>query len=214
MVVVLPAPLAPRKPKTSPRGDLERQPVEGRRRAEALGDVIDVEAHAAEDSPGSSATHPLPLSQCNRCPVRPPSSRSSPNGVRSSRDANGPRLHPCGPRRRPPRDRLGRRPRDRLRHDDAALALSVRILPRRGRDARLARQRPDADRRADPAGRRRDGRRLRHRPDLGGRPSHGYYTFTLLRDRCPCPTCTARRAAAVPAAPGETIGSTRHEEHA
>ena len=25
----------------------------------------------------------------------------------------------------------------------------------------------------------------------------GYYTFTLLRDRCPCEICTAQRAAAV-----------------
>ena len=39
----------------------------------------------------------------------------------------------------------------------------------------------------------------------------GYYTFTLLRDRCPCPECAARarqrRAVA-------TVGRRRHEEHA
>ncbi len=80
--------------------------------------------------------------------------------------------HPCRPRRRAPRDRLGRRPRDGLRHPHPPLALPVRLLPRRGRPARLARQRPDADRRADPARRRRDGRRLRHRADLGRRPPH------------------------------------------
>ena len=51
------------------------------------------------------------------------SSRSSPNGVRSSRCKRPPSPSmPTG--RRPPRDRLGRRPRDRLRHDDPALALS------------------------------------------------------------------------------------------
>ena len=42
----------------------------------------------------------------------------------------------------------------------------------------------------------------------------GYYTFTLLRDRCPCPACTARRAGVAPTSATQTIGSTRHEEHA
>jgi DUF971 family protein len=40
----------------------------------------------------------------------------------------------------------------------------------------------------------------------------GYYTFTMLRDRCPCEECTAARhgaATAGPAASGD-----RHEEHA
>jgi DUF971 family protein len=37
----------------------------------------------------------------------------------------------------------------------------------------------------------------------------GYYTFTMLRDRCPCPDCSARREAASAA-----IGGDRHEEHA
>jgi DUF971 family protein len=41
----------------------------------------------------------------------------------------------------------------------------------------------------------------------------GYYTFTMLRDRCPCDACTARRQAGA-----TTVGSTavadRHEEHA
>ena len=45
IVVVLPAPFAPRKPKTSPRGDLEGQAVEGDGRAEPLGDVVDRKAH-------------------------------------------------------------------------------------------------------------------------------------------------------------------------
>jgi DUF971 family protein len=43
----------------------------------------------------------------------------------------------------------------------------------------------------------------------------GYYTFTMLRDRCPCPACTAARPAAAP--PGATTSPTiseRHEEHA
>jgi DUF971 family protein len=38
----------------------------------------------------------------------------------------------------------------------------------------------------------------------------GYYTFTMLRERCPCPECAARRDASTPAA---TVAD-RHEEHA
>jgi len=49
IVVVLPAPFAPRKPKTSPRGP-RRPAVEGDGRAETLRDVVDLEAHLAEDS--------------------------------------------------------------------------------------------------------------------------------------------------------------------
>jgi DUF971 family protein len=40
----------------------------------------------------------------------------------------------------------------------------------------------------------------------------GYYTFTLLRDRCPCEACTARRTAAA-ATPAPAVAQ-RHEEHA
>ncbi len=32
-------------------------------------------------------------------------------------------------------------------------------------------------------------------PHWGDGHSTGFYTFRLLRDRCPCPECTARRAA-------------------
>ena len=38
----------------------------------------------------------------------------------------------------------------------------------------------------------------------------GYYTFALLRDRCPCPACTARRGTE----PRPAQVATRHEEHA
>ena len=38
----------------------------------------------------------------------------------------------------------------------------------------------------------------------------GYYTFTMLRDRCPCDECTARRAAR----PAPVAVADRHEEHA
>jgi len=38
----------------------------------------------------------------------------------------------------------------------------------------------------------------------------GYYTFTMLRDRCPCPECTARRASR----PQSVTVADRHEEHA
>jgi DUF971 family protein len=38
----------------------------------------------------------------------------------------------------------------------------------------------------------------------------GYYTFAMLRDRCPCEACNARRSSAAP-----TVATTdRHEEHA
>lgn len=33
--------------------------------------------------------------------------------------------------------------------------------------------------------------------------STGFYTFDLLRDRCPCPECTSRRGAASEAIPGQ-----------
>ena len=44
----------------------------------------------------------------------------------------------------------------------------------------------------------------------------GFYTFTMLRDRCPCETCTARRHAAAPTTtPAGSPGvGARHEEHA
>jgi Gamma-butyrobetaine hydroxylase-like, N-terminal len=41
----------------------------------------------------------------------------------------------------------------------------------------------------------------------------GYYTFTMLRDRCPCDTCAARRQTGAPAV-GSTTVADRHEEHA
>ena len=47
-------------------------------------------------------------------------------------------------------------------------------------------------------------------PTWGDGHHTGYYTYTLLRDRCPCPECTARRDAQRPAAPA----AARHEEHA
>ena len=40
----------------------------------------------------------------------------------------------------------------------------------------------------------------------------GFYTFTMLRDRCPCPVCTARRGAGT--APLAAPITHRHEEHA
>jgi hypothetical protein len=33
-------------------------------------------------------------------------------------------------------------------------------------------------------------------PHWGDGHSTGFYTFNLLRDRCPCPTCAARRGQA------------------
>jgi DUF971 family protein len=47
-------------------------------------------------------------------------------------------------------------------------------------------------------------------PTWGDGHHTGYYTFTLLRDRCPCPECAARRRGSQPVA---TVPD-RHEEHA
>ena len=43
-------------------------------------------------------------------------------------------------------------------------------------------------------------------PSWGDGHHTGFYSFTMLRDRCPCATCTARRASARHATPP-------HEEH-
>ena len=47
-------------------------------------------------------------------------------------------------------------------------------------------------------------------PTWGDGHHTGYYTYAMLRERCPCPACTARRDA-TPAPVGVTD---RHEEHA
>jgi DUF971 family protein len=39
----------------------------------------------------------------------------------------------------------------------------------------------------------------------------GYYTYVLLRDRCPCAECTARRAAG--GVPSAAPAAGTHEEH-
>lgn len=48
-------------------------------------------------------------------------------------------------------------------------------------------------------------------PTWGDGHHTGYYTYALLRDRCPCPECSERRGAPQ-AAP--TASDQRHEEHA
>ena len=47
-------------------------------------------------------------------------------------------------------------------------------------------------------------------PSWGDGHHTGYYTYALLRDRCPCETCTARRAANAQNPPS----GSQHEEHA
>jgi DUF971 family protein len=47
-------------------------------------------------------------------------------------------------------------------------------------------------------------------PTWGDGHHTGYYTFTMLRDRCPCETCTARRHGGTPV----PAATDRHEEHA
>jgi len=44
-------------------------------------------------------------------------------------------------------------------------------------------------------------------PHWGDGHSTGFYSFTLLRDRCPCPVCTERRAAGTDRPTGGTTGS-------
>jgi len=46
-------------------------------------------------------------------------------------------------------------------------------------------------------------------PTWGDGHHTGYYTFRLLRDRCPCESCRTARASAHPAPTGS-----RHDEHA
>ena len=45
-------------------------------------------------------------------------------------------------------------------------------------------------------------------PSWGDGHHTGYYTFAVLRDRCPCPECSARRAAT--AAPANPSGHLSH----
>ena len=45
-------------------------------------------------------------------------------------------------------------------------------------------------------------------PTWGDGHHTGYYSFTMLRDRCPCPECSAGRTHTAPDAPS------RHGEHA
>jgi len=47
-------------------------------------------------------------------------------------------------------------------------------------------------------------------PTWGDGHHTGYYTFTMLRDRCPCEACTARRHGGTPV----PTATDRHEEHA
>jgi DUF971 family protein len=48
-------------------------------------------------------------------------------------------------------------------------------------------------------------------PSWGDGHHTGYYTFALLRDRCPCPICGAQRAAAT--ATQDLHRPHGHEEH-
>jgi len=44
-------------------------------------------------------------------------------------------------------------------------------------------------------------------PHWGDGHSTGFYSFTLLRDRCPCPACTARRESGAGQPAGGPTGS-------
>jgi len=47
-------------------------------------------------------------------------------------------------------------------------------------------------------------------PHWGDGHSTGFYSFTLLRDRCPCPACTERRANGADQPVGGPTGSGHH----
>ena len=47
-------------------------------------------------------------------------------------------------------------------------------------------------------------------PHWGDGHSTGFYSFTLLRDRCPCPVCTARRERGAAPAGGPTGSGHQH----
>ncbi len=102
----------------------------------------------------------------------------------------------------------------------AALALPVRILPRRGRHAGLARQRPDADAAADPAHRPAPGRQLRRLAALGRRPRDGLLPVPSAARSMPVPGVhrppPARErptpsAARPPPGPTRSIDDHRHD---
>ena len=94
IVVVLPAPLAPRNPKMRPRGTSKLEVVERDGRAEPLGDAVDLEGHAAEHSP--EAVVP-PLGRWSGC-----SRAHDPERV-TTPDAHDVRRLRAGRRRRRPR---------------------------------------------------------------------------------------------------------------
>jgi Gamma-butyrobetaine hydroxylase-like, N-terminal len=47
-------------------------------------------------------------------------------------------------------------------------------------------------------------------PSWGDGHHTGYYTFALLRERCPCPECTERRAARSEMRPDRAAGHAAH----
>ena len=49
-------------------------------------------------------------------------------------------------------------------------------------------------------------------PHWGDGHGTGYYSFAMLRDRCPCVTCTARRSGPV-STPSPTRAAGSHEDH-
>jgi len=52
-------------------------------------------------------------------------------------------------------------------------------------------------------------------PTWGDGHHTGFYTYRLLRDRCPCPECSNRRGAGAAGSGAPADDSTqRHEEHA
>ena len=173
IVVVLPAPFAPRKPKTSPLGTSKVSPSSATTLPKRLwrSSICRLIARGrwagspAEDSPGPRPSSPDDgPGPCDDDPVTAQRETIDPHGRRTVDD---PHQDARGPGRPDVQHRLVGRSRDGLRLHRPPLPLPVRLLPGRGRAARLARLGADADRRADPDDRHPPRRQLRRRRRTG-----------------------------------------------
>ena len=72
--------------------------------------------------------------------------------------------------------------------------MPVRLLPRRGRHPWLARLEPDSHAGADPDDNLHAVGTYAIAPEWGDGHHTGFYTFARLREECPCPEDTERRA--------------------
>ena len=201
IVVVLPAPFAPRKPNTWPGGTSNDEVVEGDDGAEALGEVVDDKGHPAASIPARMPRDRSSRGRSGRAgagydrivqddPRTPPSgsTRSAPRGPSAS---NGPTATRPAMTRAPP------------------LAVSVRVLPGRGGMPGWLDTNPTLT-----------GEQTRLvdvalvgdyalQPTWGDGHPTGYHTYMLLRERCPCEALHApeREARVLAASPATGAGT-------